>query len=139
MLFVEWTENDGNRGTFDINNGEKSGTFITKPSTQFLPPSAYIGGRSDNSHYFNGYLAAVEWCSFLDLAEGAHFPAYLKKLIIQSQYIDDGVHKSVSERSAKYRKLCMQSRDQMINVKTASNKVHLQLTLEEGGCLIQLF
>ena len=108
-LFVEWTENDGNRGTFDINNGEKRGTFITKPSTEFLPPTVYIGGRSDNSHYFNGHLAAVEWCSFLELAQGTHFPTYLKKLIIESQYIDDD-----AEPSKKYRKLCMQSRDQMM-------------------------
>ena len=55
-IFVEWTENDGNQGTFDINKGEKRGTFISKPSTEFLPPTAYIGGRSDNSHYFKGLL-----------------------------------------------------------------------------------
>ena len=108
-LFVEWTENDGNRGTFDINNGEKRGTFITKPSTEFLPSTVNIGGRSDNSHYFNGHLAAVEWCSFLELAQGIHFPSYLKKLIIKSQYIDDG-----AEPPKKYRKLCMRSRDQLM-------------------------
>ena len=114
-IFVEWTENDGNRGTFDINNGEKKGTFTVKPSTEFLPPTVYIGGRSDNSHYFNGYISAVEWCSFLELAQGTHFPAYLKKLIIESQYIDDDDgSKSVGEPPKKYRKLCMWSRDQMM-------------------------
>lgn len=88
-IFVEWTENTGNRGTFDINDGEKKGTFIVKPSTELLPPTAYIGGRSDNSHYFNGYISAVEWCSILDPAKDCCFPNYLKKLIMQSQYIDD--------------------------------------------------
>ena len=88
-LFVEWTENDGNRGTFDINNGKKKGFFISKPSSELLPPTAYIGGRSDSSHYFNGYLSAVEWCSFLEPAENVYFPNYLKKLIIKSQYVDE--------------------------------------------------
>ena len=88
-IFVEWTENVGNRGTFDINDGQKKGTFIVKPSSEFLAPTAYIGGRSDNSHYFNGYISAVEWCSVLDPAKDCCFPNYLKKLIIQSQYIDD--------------------------------------------------
>ena len=88
-LFVEWTENDGNRGTFDINNGKKKGFFISKPSSELLPPTAYIGGRSDSSHYFNGYLSAVEWCSFLEPAENVYFPHYLKKLIIKSQYVDE--------------------------------------------------
>ena len=68
---MEWTENDDNRGTFDINNGKKKGV---------LSPTAYIGGRSDISHYFNGYL---------EPAENVHFPNYLKKLIIKSQYVDE--------------------------------------------------
>jgi hypothetical protein len=85
-IFVEWAENGG---TFDINDGEKKGTFIVKPSTELLEPTAYIGGRSDHSHYFNGYISAVEWCSILDPAKDCCFPNYLKKLIIQSQYIDD--------------------------------------------------
>lgn len=85
-IFVEWTEN---AGTFDINDGEKKGTFTVKPSTFLLAPTAYIGGRSDNSHYFNGHLSAVEWCSILDVAEDCCFPNYLKKLIMQSQYIED--------------------------------------------------
>ena len=54
-------------------------------------------------------MAAVEWCSFLELDQGTHFPTYLKKLIIESQYIDDD-----AEPPKKYRKLCMQSRDQMM-------------------------
>ena len=88
-IFVEWSENSGNRGTFDINNGEKKGTFIVKPSTELLPSAAYIGGRSDNSHYFNGHISAVEWCSILEPEKDCCFPNYLKKLIMQSQYIDD--------------------------------------------------
>ena len=85
-LFVEWSFNGG---TFDINNGEKKGVFAVKPPSMFLAPCVYIGGRSDNTHYFNGYLAAVEWCSFTEPNEDAHFPHYLKKLIMKSQYIDD--------------------------------------------------
>ena len=87
-LFIEWTELDGNRGTFDINNGDQKGSFTSKPTTEFYPPYVYIGGRSDNTHYFNGYLSAVEWCSFLQSKDEA-FPAALKNLIIENQYIDD--------------------------------------------------
>ena len=85
-LFVEWSLNGG---TFDINNGVKKGVFTVKPPSIFLPSCAYIGGRSDNTHYFDGYLSAVEWCSFPEPNDDAHFPNYLKKLIISSQYIDD--------------------------------------------------
>ena len=87
-LFIEWTEVDGNRGAFDINNGEQKGSFTSKPPTVVLPPSVYIGGRSDNTHYFNGYLSAVEWCSFLQTKD-VPFPDAMKKLIIENQYIDD--------------------------------------------------
>ena len=86
-LFVEWPPNG--RGTFDINNGDQKGIFTVKPPSMVLPPCVYIGGRSDNTHYFNGYLAAVEWCSFTEPNEDANFPDYLKKLIMESQYIDD--------------------------------------------------
>ena len=80
-LFVEWAGMDDNRGTFDINNGEQKGTFTVKPPSMVLPPCVYIGGRSDNTHYFDGYLSAVEWCSFI---ESNHFPGALKSLIMES-------------------------------------------------------
>ena len=86
-LFVEWSSNG--RGTFDINKGVKKGVFDVKPPSMILPPCVYIGGRSDNTHYFNGYLAAVEWCSFSNPSKHGNFPDYLKKLIMESQYIDD--------------------------------------------------
>ena len=85
-LFVEWSSNGG---TFDINMGEKKGVFEVKKPSIVLPPCVYIGGRSDNTHYFSGYLAAVEWRSFSVPNKDAHFPDYLKKLIMESQYIDD--------------------------------------------------
>ena len=62
---------------------------LTDPSSELLPPTAYIGIRSDSSHYFNGYLAAVECCSFLKPAKNVYFPNYSKILIIKSQYVDD--------------------------------------------------
>ena len=89
-LFVEWTEVDGNRGTFDINNGEQKGSFTSKPSTVVLPPCVYIGGRSDNTHYFDGYISAVEWCSFVE-SKDVPFPDAMKNLIIENQYIDDEI------------------------------------------------
>ena len=85
-LFVEWSRNGG---TFDINNGEQKGTFTTKSPSIILAPCVYIGGRSDNTHYFNGYLSAVEWCSLIESSDNAHFPDTLKKLIMKNQYIDD--------------------------------------------------
>ena len=85
-LFVEWSLNGG---TFDINMGEKKGVFDVKEPTLILPSFVYIGGRSDNTRYFNGYLAAVEWCSLIDPSKDVHFPDYLKKLIMKSQYIDE--------------------------------------------------
>ena len=99
-LFVEWSLNGG---TFDINDGEQKGTFTVKPPYGVLPPYVYIGGRSDNTHYFSGYLAAVEWCSFSEADEDARFPNYLKKLIITSQYIedDDGAVKPPSSKTMK--------------------------------------
>ena len=84
-LFIEWGETDG---TFDINNGEQKGRFTSKPASIILPPSVYIGGRSDNTHYFDGYISAVEWSSFVE-SKNVPFPDALKKLIIENQYIDD--------------------------------------------------
>lgn len=93
-LFVEWALNGGK---FDINNGEQKGTFTIKPPFTVLPPCVYIGGRSDNAHYFDGYLSAVEWYS--SFIESNHFPDALKSLIMESQYIDDD---EVDQRGEQY-------------------------------------
>ena len=100
-LFIEWTQMDGNRGTYDIDDGEQKGTFIAKPPSHALPYNVYIGGRSDNTHYFNGYLSAVEWCSVLELNDDAHFPDALKRLIIDHQYIDDNAKRPKKKKKSR--------------------------------------
>ena len=95
-LFVEWTEVDGNHGRYDINNGELKGGFTSKLASVVLPPSVYIGGRSDNTHFFNGEISAVEWCSLLE-SRNAPFPDTMKTLIIENQYIDEAKTAQIKE------------------------------------------
>ena len=86
-LFIEWSLNGG---TFNINSGEQEGSFAVEPPSIVLPPCVYIGARSDSTHYFDGYISAVEWCSFIE-ADDDHFPNTLKKLLMKDQYIYDVV------------------------------------------------
>ena len=86
-LFVEWSDNGVLNGSFDINSGKYTGNFTAIPSSDILPPCVFIGGRSDNDHYFEGCLASVEWASFTE--NNATFPKELKKLITTNQLIQE--------------------------------------------------
>ena len=83
-IFIAWGKND--IGSYDINNGEKNGTFQAKHKSDFLTSTAYIGAKSDKSHYFKGDLAAIEWASFAH-SKTDNFPDFIKDLIIRNQYI----------------------------------------------------
>ena len=100
-IFIEWCKND--KGSYDINKGKKTGTFHSKHKSDFLASTAYIGAKSDKSHYFKGNLAAIEWASFMH-SKTNNFPDFIKDLIIENQYIEE-YDTELSPPSSKIRKL----------------------------------
>ena len=84
-IFVEWSGGWTDYvGTYNINNGEVLGTFKVKPPGMFLSDVAFIGGRSDLSHYLVGSIASVEWNASLSKVHHL-MPEAIKKLMIKDQ------------------------------------------------------
>ena len=90
-IFVEWTgASNKHRGTYNINNGQKIGSFTAKESGETLSDEAYIGGRADLTHFFSGCISSVEWYSTNNEAlEKQLIPDRIKTLMIDDQIVED--------------------------------------------------
>ena len=90
-IFVEWTgASNKYRGSYNINNGQKVGSFTAKEPGFTLSDFAYVGGRADLSHFFNGCISSVEWYSTSDEAlEKQLIPDRIKTLMINDQIVED--------------------------------------------------
>ena len=87
-ILVEWNSELG--GRFNVNNGQKRGEFIAQDPGMILYDSVYIGGKSNASQFFNGFISSVEWCSCTHMPnEKSYLPSCIQQLIIGDQTMDD--------------------------------------------------
>ena len=87
-ILVEWNSELG--GRYNVNNGQKRGEFIAQDPGTILYDSVYIGGKSNASQFFKGFISSVEWCSCTDMPDEKSFlPNCIQQLIIEDQTMDD--------------------------------------------------
>ena len=90
-IFVEWSGTSSkHRGAYNVNNGQKIGSFTANEAGETLSDEAYIGGRADLTHFFGGCISSVEWYSSSNEAlEKQLIPHRIKTLMMQDQLLFD--------------------------------------------------
>ena len=88
-LLVVWTDVGDKTGSYIVNKREHCGTFkcMDRPGVLVSATDAYIGGKSNETQYFRGNIAALEWYVKYGTKQSS-LPNFIEDLLISDQYIE---------------------------------------------------